>query len=428
MRTCIDILYLHPQLTSKLKYFSILFLLGFYAFGQVTPSKQKDPKFIAIDYYRGKPITPSEDFPELERKGSYFLRIGKKQQGEDEWAYRLKYPETGITMGVTDLGNTEFAGKAYTVMPYISFKLFGLERLEGFAGMGSALISKKYHPRRNPFNEAATTYFNWAFRVFASFKIIDSKSIDWSFGAGYSHYSNGHSKLPNLGYNTVLLGTSLQIKTNKVEPEVWRPTGAFRKHTHYFIEIRSGLGHNVLSRNFNKQLPIYSLSVSGGKTFNHTFKIGVGFYGRYYTHFHNYINNNQFLIETEYLEFRNNPHKYARAFGAFGSAEILMNYISILANLGVNMYKPFYEVERKIGAYYEYYTIEGKRVIVSDYGNLDGDYTLKRYISSRLGLRAYLFGTKKSPKWNFFASATINANAGQADFNEFSLGITKNFF
>ncbi|MAZ72238.1 MAG: hypothetical protein CMC70_03735 [Flavobacteriaceae bacterium] len=169
------------------------------------------------------------------------------------------------------------------------------------------------------------------------------------------------------------------------------------------------------------------MAVSGGKTYNNTLKIGVGIYGRYYRHYHNYINNNEFLIETEYPRFRKNPDKYASAFGAFASAEILMNHISIIANLGVNVYKPFYEVERKVGAYYEYYTPEGKKVVVSDYGDLDGDYTLKKYISSRLGLRFYILGTKAHKKWNAFASATINANAGQADFNEFSIGIIRNF-
>lgn len=410
-----------------MKYFSILLLIGYYAFGQAVPRAQKDPKFIAIDYFHGKPIVPSENFPELERRGSYFLRLGKKQQGEDEWAYRLKYPETGITLGVTDFGNAQFAGYGYTIMPYVNFTLFGQERLQGFASMGAAVIDQKYHLARNPLNEATTTYLNWAVRFFASFKIMDARSITWSFGVGYMHYSNGHSKLPNLGYNTVIMGTSLQINTNKTKPKTWKEMSAFKKHTHYFLEVRSGLGHNVLSRNFNKQLPIYSFAVSGGKTYNNTLKIGIGFYGRYYTHFYNYSNNNEFLVETEYPHFRDNPNKYAQAYGAFGSAEVLMNHISIIANVGVNIYKPFYEVERKIGAYYEFYTLEGKRVIVSNYGNLDGDYTLKKYISSRLGLRFYLLPTKKSPKWNVFTSATLNANAGQADFNEFSIGLIRNF-
>jgi hypothetical protein len=409
-----------------LKYFFFIIFLGHYAYGQTGMSKSQEPKFIAADYYLGRPISPSENFPKLERKGSYFVRFGKKQQGEDEWEYRLKYPETGITIGVTDFGNTTYAGYAYTLMPYISFNLFGQERLEGFVSMGAGWINQKYHPTRNPYNEATTTYLNWACRVFASFKIIDSPGIDWSLRAGYSHYSNGHSRLPNLGYNTVFAGTSIEVSTNKTKQERWRKTAAFKKHTHFFLEIRNGLGHHVLSRNFNKKLPVYSIAISGGKTFNNTLKIGVGFYGRHYEHYYNYINNNEHLIENDYAQFQNNPQRYSKAFGAFGSAEILMNHISIIANLGVNIYKPFFEVERKVGAYYEYYTLEGDKRIVSDYGNLDGDYTLKRYISSRLGLRFYLLPTKKQTVWNAYTSATINANAGQADFNEFSIGICYN--
>ncbi|MAZ72237.1 MAG: hypothetical protein CMC70_03730 [Flavobacteriaceae bacterium] len=186
------------QLFTRLKYSLLLACILFCLFGPIETTKAQDSKFIAIDYYRGKPITPSEKFPELKRKGSYFLRFGKKHQGEEEWIYRLKNPETGLLIGVTDFGNATFTGYAYTVMPYINFNLFGQERLMGYASMGAAWIDQKYHPKRNPLNEATTTNLNWSFFVVASFKVLDTRSVNWSLGAGYSHYSNGHSRLPNL--------------------------------------------------------------------------------------------------------------------------------------------------------------------------------------------------------------------------------------
>ena len=61
-------------------------------------------------------------------------------------------------------------------------------------------------------------------------------------------------------------------------------------------------------------------------------------------------------------------------------------------------------------------------VAIFEYGKLDGEYEIKRSISTRLGLKYYLLPTKEAPQHNLFFGATINTNAGQADFSEFSLG------
>ena len=47
---------------------------------------------------------------------------------------------------------------------------------------------------------------------------------------------------------------------------------------------------------------------------------------------------------------------------------------------------------------------------------------LKNVISSRLGLRYYVFNTKNSPLHNLFLAANINSNLWKADFSELSFG------
>ena len=61
------------------------------------------------------------------------------------------------------------------------------------------------------------------------------------------------------------------------------------------------------------------------------------------------------------------------------------------------------------------------------FGEYSTKYHLKQLISARMGLKYYLFGTDGVPKHNLFVGAHINANLGQADFTELSLGYVYRF-
>ena len=52
-------------------------------------------------------------------------------------------------------------------------------------------------------------------------------------------------------------------------------------------------------------------------------------------------------------------------------------------------------------------------------------YHVKKYVYTRLGLKAYIFNNNTKPKNNFFIGGFINANLFQADFSEISLGFVR---
>ena len=126
--------------------------------------------------------------------------------------------------------------------------------------------------------------------------------------------------------------------------------------------------------------------------------------------------------------YQENPFKYSTNFGAFITSELLLGHIGFEIEIGYNFYKPFYEVEWKLnqGFYWDFETPEGTE---TEYilGELDSYYKLKKSISARLGLKYYLINNQKSPKSNLFVACHINANLGQADFTEISLGYVHRF-
>ena len=237
------------------------------------------------------------------------------------------------------------------------------------------------------------------------------------------HHSNGHTSLPNQGLNSLAASISTKIDTKKQHLDFEKPKFSSKSQTYFSTRI--GIGQNVLSEKFNTKKEVFTYAASAGKIINNTFKFGGGFYYRFYEHYYDYINNNEVLVEEDYPHFRDNAYGYATNFGLFATAELLMSHIGFEFELGLNVYKPFYKVDWRLNQGYDYENANGETIEVL--GELDWYYEIKRTVSARMGLKYYLWSTNTAPKHNIFIGAHINANLGQADFTELSLGYVYRF-
>jgi len=315
-------------------------------------------------------------------------------------------------------------------MPFVEFGIFQKrsDRWNVNVGMGTGYINKQYDPEANPFNLAVTTKFNWAFRSFFYYDLIKQKRLNWRVGMGYAHFSNGHTRLPNQGLNS-FLGSVSAVFGRASQQRITNTTKTI-KSSQIFISGRFGLGQNVFSEIFNDRKEVFTYGVSVGKIYHKTFKIGVGLNYRFYESYYDYIINEGPLIqEPEYAKFKTNPKRYASNFEFFGNAELLLGHVAIGFGLGITLYKPFYEVEWKDsqGFFYQVEDDNGDLVTMNTIEPLSDYYKIKKTITSRLGLKYYLINMDKAPKHNVFLAAHINANLGQADFSELSLGYVYSF-
>ncbi len=400
--------------------------------------------FATAEFLLGKTQDANSGFPDTKLQKSFTISIGNHQDDNyQEWAYRLRYPKTGLAFTITDYGNKEYIGYSATLMPFLEYgvlkKLLN-NRFNMNVGVGASYFTQEYKgvtfSNNNIIennNRAISTRFTWAFKAFFYYDVYKEKNANWRLGTGYFHQSNGHTKLPNQGLNSFLFSVSRQSNHNfkyrdkPVENEL--PKDNYKKSIQSYFTIRSGFGVNVLSEVFNDKKGVYTIAASYGKILNKTFKIGLGFYYRYYDSFNTYIENGEELIVEEYPHFQENSFKYSTSYGVFVSSEIYLGHIGIEADLGYNIYKPFYEVEWKLnqGFYWDATYEDGTTETVYILGELNSKYELKRAILARLGLKYYLFNNNDSPKSNVFIAATINANLGQADFTELSIGYVHRF-
>jgi hypothetical protein len=146
---------------------------------------------------------------------------------------------------------------------------------------------------------------------------------------------------------------------------------------------------------------VFSQSLGVGLSFKEHFRWYAGFGTRHYQHFADSIQNS---VELQELNVHPNNHFFLMG------VEYLIYHIGISIEGGINISKPFY--------YHFSERFENTESL---------KYTLKKLFPSRMGLKLYLINAAKKPKHNLYLSAHINANFGQADFSEASLGYVYNF-
>ncbi len=404
-------------------------LFSFFLFAQETAKGKKSDLIFTPEIMLGITAEANENFPDRNAQFQIILNIGwDHTNNPQEWAQRLKGPKTGLSLGYSNFGNNDSIGSAITLMPFIEFNAFTIKRLKIQVGMGGSYFTKKYDPITNPNNQGITTNVTWSFRAFMHYQLISGNKIDWRMGVGYFHHSNGHTRLPNQGLNSFLVSLSAAIKNTKNQI-VTKPSGksSFTKSRNQYIAFRAGYGNNVLSTAFNDTKGVYTFSGEYGNVFNKTWKVGIGFYYRFYRQYYEYIEDNEFLVRdgNEFDYFREIAWHYATNLGLHISAEALLNHFGLSIQIGANLYKPAYQIDWRINEGWDNVPRE-----IPDYyvlGEYNSKFKLKRILTTRMGIRYYLLNTSKEPKNNLYFGFHINTNGGQADFTDLSIGYLYNF-
>ena len=428
-------------MAKKITYF--LVLITYTVLAQQKDSIPNFSNFTTVEFALGKTMSTNSGFPELNLNKTLFLSFGNTNKNRtDEWAYRLRYPRTGMSFALTNYGNPEYMGYSFSAFSFIEYDLLKkfFKGLTMQMGGGASYFTYNYkdlpyafnnYPENN--NRAISTKVTWAFKMWFNYAFINNEKATWKAGFGIFHQSNGHTNLPNDALNTIMFSVSRQnfynYKKTKIKKEEDFIIKEYSKSSNYYFDFRFGLGVSVLSEEFNDRNGVYSVSGGFGKTFNNTFKLGLGFHYRVYGNYYKYIEDEGELVVDEYPHFMDDPIKYASNYGAFINFEILLGHIGLEAVIGYNFYKPFYELDYQLqqGFNWEFFEDDGSSEFVYIYGELGSSYELKNAIYARAGLKYYIINNEKKPKNNFYIGAHINSNLGEADFSELSFGYIHNF-
>ena len=391
-------------MSRKAKLIALLFLaFPFFCFSQ--EKENTKTSFIETEYMIGN-LIPNQlikQFPKTTAQQAFAMSLGGRSLDTTKWGRYYNFPESGVMVLFSDLGNDKIFGQMINVLPYVSFNIFnkfpGKSSLK--IGAGVSYFNTIFDSINNPINEVIGSHFTWDVKVFLYHQIFQSNKFKLKAGVGFSHESNGHTKLPNLGANSYLFSLAGQFSNKKhddfkIPVRVKRGNIAPKK---YFINAQQGYGFHEQDATegplIGRSKPVYSTSIAVGTVFNNHIKLRAGLVYRYYEQF------NAHVTENDVEDLSDNPISAASNVILFIGNEFLMSHFAFDVRFGVNLHKPFYQ---------KFNTEK------------DAGTALRKIFSSRIGMNYYLKNTNKHPKSNFFIGAHINANMAKADFTEFSLG------
>ncbi len=365
--------------------------------------------FIGAGFMPGKVVKTKSIFPNRDIRKVYYVQLGQFNTSAESWSAYYNRPYTGLSFFYSDLGNDSTFGSEFNLSTFIIYNL-SRRKLNGWQiklGLGISYFTKHFDLETNQINDAVGSSFTWAFQAFLYRNFILSEHWHLFIGGGYLHGSNGHTKLPNYGINSGMGSIGLRYFTRTLSAgshsSKENPAKGLKN---YFINYRYGMGIHEFGGTSGPVggptniVDVHALSL--GIVFNRHIKLRAGFAYRYYHHYYAYI------IENNHPEYIDQPRWNASNVYFFMGCEFLMGHIAMDIEGGLNIHKPFYR------EFFEVYE-QGSKL----------SYQLKRWFPTRLGLNYYVFNTFHTPIHNFFVGANINANFGEADFTEFSIGYTR---
>lgn len=197
---------------------------------------------------------------------------------------------TGLGGFVSNLGNNKVYGYVYAsyfslLLPLPTEKLPVQLKL----AMGPAYVTQKHHPEKNPLNRALGTHVN-AFGQISLTSSIPLVRDRWFLraGASFNHVSNGLTKAPNQGINTLTFHAGLDLSSahrhsgtffiaqnrTRTEPHcisIWVASG--------FKEVDEAAGKNIITSSLLLDytygvLPAINTGLGAGFYYNDTWAHG----------------------------------------------------------------------------------------------------------------------------------------------------------
>jgi len=174
------------------------------------------PEYHHFNYLVNKPVVSGE------------ICLFRQSVGRSSWEQLYKYPEAGLTLQFTTLGNKDVFGHEFGLFPYVQTPFIRRKNFVFFNqfGLGMGYATKKFDLETNYENISVGSHINvhFNFKLGTKFRLNDRIWIN--SGLSFTHYSNANMAEPNLGVNlfTAFAGMNYQLSSvplrveNSIEP------------------------------------------------------------------------------------------------------------------------------------------------------------------------------------------------------------------
>ncbi len=194
----------------------------------------QDDLSIALNYHYGF-IVPEysnliyivEDYVQ-----SASLYFSKKTTGKNDWEQLYNYPEYGLSLFYSTLGNDQVHGREIALFPFFNLDIISGKRFNFYneTGIGLGYVTRKFDLQDNYLNVAVGSHLNIHFQLKfgVGYKIPKTK-LQLHSGLSFDHFSNSNTIEPNLGLNyaTAYTGLKYMVGDQSIrQPRELQPHGS----------------------------------------------------------------------------------------------------------------------------------------------------------------------------------------------------------
>jgi len=308
--------------------FSSIFICIFWFSNGLSQDKKELPYFLETNYQYG---FIWQHNPSLEsilggNINVVQINLGKETYGQTYWDQLYRYPDWGGGLYLANLGNDEELGYATSIYAYINVPVLRRKKFElrySLSG-GLAYLTKG--------NIAVGTHFNIYFDANLNTRYYLSEKLYLINAFGATHFSNGATKMPNLGLNLFSYRIGLHyLFTENQSTKITKQLPKALNKNWFNIIVNSGWKEAKFDP--GTKYTIVSASTNYLRALNKKHKIGAGIDFFYDESLHKFMNISS-----------NSPYSRNETFG-YGvhlAVEYRINRICLDIQLGTYLYSNYY--------------------------------------------------------------------------------------
>ncbi len=334
-----------------------LFLLQFCFF--FAQEKEKNSVYIDAQLFRGNVLKHADYVGHLVtgHPDGFMLAFNWKTRGNKEWEQVYNYPDYGISYHYLDFKNP-YIGVNHAIGLHYNFyflKRHLMFRISQGIGMTSNPYDKETNNKNNAFGTTVLDN-NYFLLQYQKQNLIGK--VGFQAGFMLTHFSNGRFKAPNSGINTYSFNVGLNYNFEEEKPFIkdsLPPNKSFRERIKYNIAFRTGVSEGPVVNLGQRQF--YHIGLYADKRLGRKSAIQLGtdvFFSRYLM---DYIKFVSVAFPEDHESYTDADTDYKRV-GLFVGHELFINKLSVEAQFGYYIYKPFdYEIDvyQRVGMKYYVY-------------------------------------------------------------------------
>lgn len=296
-----------------------------------------------LSYFRGAILKHNDQMSHLveSHPQALLLQYYLQPDSQKPWQQHYNFPKYGFSLLYQDFASP-ILGEAYAAGVHLDFYAVN-RQLQFQISQGIAYVNKPYDKLTNPKNNAFGSHLLSSNRFAVQYKpeqLVGNWGVQ--LGLHLQHFSNGRTKMPNSGINTVNLAVGLNYNPKAWE-EPLRDTAlvSIAEPLHYWAHLRGGVNESsIVGSGLD---PFWHLGVGIDKRwcYSSAWQVGVDLF--WTKSVDEYI---RYMVQAYPDRYGNQAKADYFRLGLMAGHEWFFDTFSIETQLGTYLYKDFaYEAD-----------------------------------------------------------------------------------